>query len=293
MNVTDIAELWDFDRPDVSEERFRAALGAATGSDALVLRTQLARALGLQRRFDEAAAELDAVPDNGDPLVRTYRELERGRVLNSGGDPDGARAHFLTALAEAEAAGLDHLAADAAHMMAIVEPGEAQLPWAERALAIAEASADPRARRWIGSVSHNLGWTLHGLGRHEEALAVWRRALTFREEQFREEQSREEQFREEHGDAGALHIAQWTVARGLRSLGRYEEALAIQRDLAGRVDSDGYVREELGELLLALGRPDEARPHFAAAYAMLSQDEWLAADEPDRLARLAALGAAD
>ena len=286
--MTDIAELWDFDRPDVSEERFRAALGAATGSDALVLRTQLARALGLRRRFDEAAAELDAVPDNGDPLVRTYRELERGRVLNSGGDPDGARAHFLTALAEAEAAGLDHLAADAAHMMAIVEPGEAQLPWAERALAIASASADPRARRWIGSVSHNLGWTLHGLGRHEEALAVWRRALTFREEQFREEQSREE-----HGDAGALHIAQWTVARGLRSLGRYEEALAIQRDLAGRVDSDGYVREELGELLLALGRPDEARPHFAAAYAMLSQDEWLAADEPDRLARLAALGAAD
>jgi len=291
VNVTDIAELWDFDRPDVSEERFRAALVAATGSDALVLRTQLARALGLRRRFEEAAAELDAVPDNGDPLVRTYRELERGRVLNSGGDPDGARAHFLTALAEAEAAGLDHLAADAAHMMAIVEPGEAQLPWAERALAIASASADPRARRWIGSVSHNLGWTLHGLGRHEEALAVWRRALTFREEQFREEQSREEQFREEHGDAGALHIAQWTVARGLRSLGRYEEALAIQRDLAGRVDSDGYVREELGELLLALGRPDEARPHFAAAYAMLSQDEWLAADEPDRLARLAALGA--
>jgi tetratricopeptide (TPR) repeat protein len=284
--VADIAELWDFDRPDVSEERFRAALVAATGSDALVLRTQLARALGLRRRFEEAAAELDAVPDNGDPLVRTYRELERGRVLNSGGDPDGARAHFLTALAEAEAAGLDHLAADAAHMMAIVEPGEAQIPWAERALAIAGASADPRARRWIGSVSHNLGWTLHGLGRHEEALAVWRRALAFREEQFGEEQ-----FREEQGDAGALHIAQWTVARGLRSLGRYEEALAIQRDLAGRVDSDGYVREELGELLLALGRPDEARPHFAAAYALLSQDEWLAADEPDRLARLAALGA--
>lgn len=279
--MADIAELWDFDRPDVSEERFRAALGAATGSDALVLRTQLARALGLQRRFDEAAAELDAVPDNGDPLVRTYRELERGRVLNSGGDPDAARARFLTALAEAEAAGLDHLAADAAHMMAIVEPGEAQIPWAERALAIAGASADPRARRWIGSVSHNLGWTLHGLGRHEEALAVWRRALVFREEQFREKQ----------GDAGALHIAQWTVARGLRSLGRYEEALAIQRDLAGRVDSDGYVREELGELLLALGRPDEARPHFAAAYAMLSQDEWLAADEPDRLARLARLAA--
>jgi tetratricopeptide (TPR) repeat protein len=278
VNVVDLTELWDFDRPDVSEQRFRDALRDATGPDALVLRTQLARALGLRRRFAEAAAELDAVPDNGDPLVRTYRELERGRVLNSGGDPDGARPHFLAALAEAEAAGLDHLAADAAHMMAIVEPGEAQIPWAERALAIAGGSADPRARRWIGSVSHNLGWTLHGLGRHEEALTVWRRALAFREEQ---------------DDADALHVAQWTVARGLRSLGRHEEALAIQRDLAGRVDSDGYVQEELGELLLALGHPDEARPHFARAHAVLSPDPWLAANEPDRLARLAVLGAAE
>lgn len=272
MNV---AELWDFDHPDVSEQRFRTALETATGSDALVLRTQLARALGLQRRFAEAGAELDAVPQSDDPLVRTYVDLERGRVLNSSGDAGAARPHFLAALSEAEAAGLDHLAADAAHMIAIVESGEAQIPWAERALEIASASTDPRARRWIGSVSHNLGWTLHDLGRHEEALAVWQRALTFRVEQ---------------GDSGPLNMARWTVARGLRSLGRYEEALAIQQELAGEVDSDGYVQEELGELMLAMGRPDEARPHFARAHAVLSQDQWLAANEPDRLARLAELG---
>jgi tetratricopeptide (TPR) repeat protein len=271
----DLAQLWDFNHPDVSEQRFRAALDTATGSDALVLRTQLARALGLQRRFDEANAELDAIPDSEDPLVRTYRDLERGRELNSSGDPTAAGPYFLAALAEAEAAGLDHLAADAAHMMAIVEPGEAQIVWAERALAISSASSDPRARRWIGSVSHNLGWTLHDLGRHEQALAVWQRALAFREEQ---------------GDPGPLHMARWTVARGMRSLGRYDEALAIQQDLATKVDSDGYVQEEQGELLLAMGRPDEARPHFARAHAVLSQDEWLAGQEPARLARLAELG---
>ncbi|HKE65208.1 MAG TPA: tetratricopeptide repeat protein [Micromonosporaceae bacterium] len=272
----DLAELWDYDRPGVSEQRFRAALATATDTDALVLRTQLARALGLQRRFAEATAELDALSlDDAGPLVRTYAELERGRVLNSSGDPNAARPHFLAALAEAEAAGLDALAADAAHMMAIVESGAAQIPWAERALAIAGASDDPRARRWIGSVSNNLGWTLHDLGRNEEALAVWQRALAFREEQ---------------GDVGPLNIARWTVARGLRSLGRYEEALAIQLELAEKVDSDGYVQEELGELMLALGRPDEARPHFARAHEVLSADEWLAGSEPDRLARLAELG---
>jgi len=270
-----LAELWDFDHPDVSEQRFRAALATATGSDALVLRTQLARALGLQRRFDEATAELDAVPETEDPLVRTYVELERGRVLNSSGDPGAARPRFLAALAEAEAAGLDDLAADAAHMMAIIEPGEAQIPWAERAIAIANASDDPRARRWVGSVSHNLGWTLHDLGRYDEALVVWQRALAFREEQ---------------GDPGPLHVAQWTVARGFRSLGQYEEALAIQQELAAKVESDGYVHEEIGELMLAMERPDEARPHFARAHEVLSQDQWLANNEPDRLARLAKLG---
>ena len=271
----DLAELWDFDQPDVSEQRFRGALATASGSDALVLRTQIARALGLQRRFADAAAELDAMPDSEDPLVLTYRELERGRVLNSSGDPDAARPHFIAALDHAEAGGLDYLAADAAHMMAIIEPGEAQIPWAERALAIADASADPRARRWFGSVSHNLGWTLHGLGRYEEALAVWERALAFRAEQ---------------GDPKPLHVAQWTVGRGLRSLGRNEEALAIQRDLAGKVESDGYVQEEMGELMLAMGRPDDAKPHFARAYEVLRQDQWLADNEAPRLARLAELG---
>jgi len=271
----DLDALWDFAQPAVSEERFRAAFGAATGEEAQVLRTQLARSLGLQRRFAEASAELDAVAAGElTPLVRTYLALERGRVANSSAHPAEAAPLFRAALAEAEAAGFDYLAADAAHMLAIVEPGEAQIEWAERALAIAEGSADPRARKWVGSVTHNLGWTLHDLGRFEEALSRFERALAFREEQ---------------GDAEPIRIARWTVARGLRSLGRHEEALAIQRALADAGPEDGYVSEELGELLLALDRPAEARPHFARAYELLSADAWLADSEPDRLRRLADL----
>jgi tetratricopeptide (TPR) repeat protein len=270
----DLSELWDFDQPAVSEERFRAALATADGEDALVLRTQLARALALQRRFDESAAELDRVsPDTR--LVRTYLGLERGRLLNSSGHREEAKPHFLAALEEAESAKLDHLAADAAHMMAIVEPGEAQIPWAQRALAIAEASDDPRARRWIGSVTHNLGWTMHDLGWYEEALAYLERALAFREQQ---------------GDPELIRIGRWTVARGLRSLGRYDEALAIQQELASTGPEDGYVSEELGELLLALDRPDEAAPRFKQAHELLSQDAWLVDAEPDRLRRLDELG---
>jgi tetratricopeptide (TPR) repeat protein len=80
----------------------------------------------------------------------------------------------------------------------------------------------------------------------------------------------------------------------LRSLGRYEEALQIQRenlqDIQGTGDPDGYIQEELGECLLALGREEEAREHFGRAFVVLSQDPWLKDSEPGRLERLALLG---
>ncbi|TMC11556.1 MAG: tetratricopeptide repeat protein [Chloroflexi bacterium] len=277
--MIDLYALWDFQRADVSEARFRAALAAAQGEDVMVLRTQLARALGLQRRFDEGAAELDALgpEDELTPLVRTHLRLERGRLLNSSGQRDASIPHFLRGLETAEAAGLDVLAADAAHMLAIVETGEAQIPWARRALAIAEASTDPRARRWAESVTHNLGWTLHDLGRHEEALGEFQRALELRQRQ---------------GDPERIRVGRWTVARELRGLGRLDEALAMQRELDTAGTEDGYVSEELGELLLGLGRPAEARPYFARASELLSRDAWLVSLEPERVRRLARLGSA-
>jgi len=78
----------------------------------MVLRTLLARALGLRLRFDEGAAELDALgpEDELTPLVRTHLRLEHGRLLNSSGQRDASIPHFLRALETAEAAGLDVLA---------------------------------------------------------------------------------------------------------------------------------------------------------------------------------------
>lgn len=270
----DLDALWDFSDPAASEQRFQAALTHADGEDAAVLRTQLARAVGLQRRFADAEAILSAVDPGDSALAATYVDLERGRVLNSGGDPAAARPYFISALERAETAGLDFLAADAAHMLAIIEPGEAQVPWARRALRIAESSDDLRARRWVGSVTNNLGWTMHGLGRYDEALRYFEQALAYREEQ---------------GDPDPIKVARWTVGRCLRSLGRYDEALAIQRDLRQAGPGAGYIDEELGELLLATGQPRAAAPHFATAYRLLSGDAWLVAEEPERLRRLAEL----
>jgi tetratricopeptide (TPR) repeat protein len=165
-------------------------------------------------------------------------------------------------------------------MLAIVSTGhDEQMGWNLRALELAESSPAPRARRWRGSLYNNIGWTQHDAGRYDEALETFYKALRFREEQ---------------GTASDIRVARWCVARTLRSLARYDEALAIQRDLLHEMEQsgepDGYEHEELGELLLALDREDEARGHFARAHALLSQDPWPAANEGARLQRLKDLG---
>ena len=89
-----------------------------------------------------------------------------------------------------------------------------------------------------------------------------------------------------------IRIAKWCVGRTYRSLERYEEALILQEALAAEYERlnkspDGFVSEEIGECLLALGRLAEAKPHFTQAYGLLSPKGWL--DEA-RLTRLKELG---
>ncbi len=50
---------------------------------------------------------------------------------------------------------------------------------------------------------------------------------------------------------------------------RYDEALAIQNELV-QYPEQGFVSEEIGELLLVLGQPDEAKPRFKKAHELLS-----------------------
>jgi hypothetical protein len=65
--------------------------------------------------------------------------------------------------------------------------------------------------------------------------------------------------------------------------------MAIQRGLEGG-PSAGYIEEELGELLLVTGHPDQSKPYFKKAYALLSTDIWLKTHEAPRLERLNKLG---
>ena len=280
-----IGGLWDFGNPAATEGKFRELLprARASGDRAYLaeLLTQIARTEGLQKRFDEAErtlVEAEALLGPGTDRARVLVLLERGRVLNSSKRAAEAKPLFLRAWDEGRAAGLDGLAVDAAHMAAIVEGPEEALAWNLKAMAFAEASADPEAKQWLGPLYNNTGWDHHRAGRLEEAMDCFRKSLAWREQR----------------SPGKTLVERWCVARCLRSLGRVEEALKEQRALLALTDAagkpDGFVHEEVAECLLALGRKDEARPHFRKAHELLSKDPWLPRDEPARLARLEELG---
>jgi tetratricopeptide (TPR) repeat protein len=281
----DVSPFWNFDDPAGTEARLRGALATARGDDALVLRTQIARTLGLRSRFDEAHALLDAIepqlPGAGaEPRVRLL--LERGRTWRSSGQPARARPLFAQAVPIAQAAALDALAIDAMHMVALVEPDpQAQLDWNRRALAAAQTATDPAARDWDASLANNIGMTLHAQGRFEEALESFRAQLAARER---------------IGKPGGVRIARWMIAWTLRSLRRHDEALALlrslEREFAAIGEADGYVHEEIGENLLAQGDAGAARPEFARAHALLSADTSLGRPDATHLARLLALSKA-
>jgi tetratricopeptide (TPR) repeat protein len=275
-------QAWDFDRPAESEGRFRRELATQppAGAARLELLTQIARAQGLQRQFDAAQITLDGVEKalaGRPPRVEVRYLLERGRVFNSSNQAQRAVALFREALERGRAAHEDFLAIDAAHMLGIAAPAQERLRWNLEAVAMTERSEDARSKRWLASLYNNIGWTYHERGEYATALEYFEKALPAWQAR---------------GDAGAMRAGKWSIARALRSLGRYDEALAIQQallaDAEKRGEADGYVYEELGELALARG--EAAAPWFAKAYAVLAQDASFAVNEHDRLERLRKLG---
>jgi tetratricopeptide (TPR) repeat protein len=233
----------------------------------------------LQRKVDEAHQTLNEVEkqlDENPSRAKVRYLLERGRVFNSSKQVDKAKPFFEQALDLAKKLGEDFYAVDAVHMLAIIADDPASsLSLNLIAIQMAESSLEERARNWLGSLYNNTGWSYHDAGEYESALVIFEKAESF----FRAK-----------GGVDKIRIAVWTVARCLRSLNRLDEALSKQLALHAEFESagetDGFVFEEIGECLLALQRGEEAKPYFAKAYEVLSEDVWLVENEPDRIARL-------
>ncbi|MET1063549.1 MAG: hypothetical protein ABWX85_01090 [Arthrobacter sp.] len=169
LKQQNLDELWDFDDPRASEARFRTAMSAGSydADERAELETQLGRAIGLQGRYEEADALLDAI-DAEEPTVAVRVVLERGRVLNSSGHPEMAVPLFEQAAELADHLGEEFLAVDALHMLAIADSAHAEI-WTRSALEYASTVHDDRTKRWLVALHSNLGWTLHDAGRCTEA----------------------------------------------------------------------------------------------------------------------------
>jgi tetratricopeptide (TPR) repeat protein len=209
--------LWDFDDLDRSEQRLREQLGRETdgGGRAEVL-TQLARVEGLRERFDrgeELIRQAEALA-GASTVARIRIDLERGRLLRSAGDQDGAMPRFEAAYTAAIGASEMFLAVDAAHMCAIAAPDRGERrAWAQRGIEIAQASTDGDVGYWLGPLYNNLGVDHAEAGEHEAALENFQRALEMRLHYPENPQ--------------AIRWARESVAEALRALGRDEEADAL------------------------------------------------------------------
>lgn len=261
----DVSTLWDYNNPQISEERFRSALSTASTDDALILKTQIARTYGRRRNYSQAQqilAEIEPQIQNASSQVKVHYYLELGRTYSSGThSPESqttetkalARSAFMRAFELAQNEKLDSLAIDALHMMSFVDTApEEQVEWNRRAMTLVQSSSQPAAKKWTGSLHINTGYALHLLGRYEDALAEFKLALAALEQ---------------GGNPQKIRIAHWMVAWTLRSLGQLKEAIEIQLRLEKECDEAGKpdpnVFEELELLYQALNNNKKAEFYAA------------------------------
>jgi tetratricopeptide (TPR) repeat protein len=273
--------LWDFDDLDVSQARLRDQLeDEDTDAGRAEVLTQLARVEGLRDEFDAGEALMaEAESLAGDSAVARARiDLERGRLRRSSGNEADALPLFESAFATAVDADQTFIAADAAHMAALVAGGrDGFIAWTQRGIELAETDDD--AAHWLGPLLNNLGWEYYEAEDFDDALDAFQRALVAREG--------------EPENRVGIEIARYAVGKALRALGRSDEAVPLlEGAVAWAADAgapDGWFHEELAEEYAALGRDVDAGEQARAAIPLLERDDSSFATDADRVARLRAL----
>ena len=206
-------ELWNFDDAAASEASFRDAVA--------VLQTQLARALGLQDKFEEADAVLDTIEGAPDRVL-----LERGRLRNSAGDPAAAIPLFEAAKEQAQSL---FIRVDALHMLAIADPERAAQHTAA-ALALLGGAEDDRTRRWAVGLHNNLGWRHFDAGEFTKALGEFELALEAAELYGTQSQRQYADGSDRRGEEGPRRLAELRVESAAHRAGTaWVEACGFQR----------------------------------------------------------------
>jgi len=225
---------WQFDDPVASAATFRGLAEAASEPfERALWQTQLARALGLAGRLDQGHSVLDSIGANS-PELDAWSAIERGRLHRSAGQPDLARPFFETSCELALQNHLDALRVDALHVLALVSPIDEQIALTKQAITESQASADPQARAWLGSLLNNLGVALGEKGEWQSALEVFEQGL---------------EVQKANGDQERISIARFMVGKALRKLGKIDQARShmqtLKHDIEAVGQTDEFINAEL------------------------------------------------
>lgn len=284
-------ELWGlYGDPVIVEKKLSELLPHAEQQNKSVylqILSQIALAQALQKRFNDAHKTLDCAESMfvpGCELAHTRILLERGRVFQQAGQGAEALKYFMKSFELSSHNNYDYQTIDAAHMIAIAsEKTEDKIHWNECALEMAQKTNDPRARMWLGSLSHNLGINYLEAMMYDKALTFFHQAL---------------EFRKAEGYQPNIRVAEWAIGKTLRLLGMLDDALAIQDGVLKKYQSAsdsgnlecpeiiftqlrGYVYEELAEIYLA-----KAQHYARRALKNLQDNEVVKATEIGKLERL-------
>ncbi|HYM21038.1 MAG TPA: hypothetical protein VEW28_08555 [Candidatus Kapabacteria bacterium] len=275
--------LWNYGKPAETREKFLEILPRAeTSNDTNYLAqllTQIARTYSLENRFTDAHSILDRAEKmlTADlRLTRVRYLLERGRSFNSAGEVSRSLPLFKEAHHLAVEIGEMRYAIDAIHMIAIAESDpKKQVEWNLKGITMTEP--DEKLHGWLWALYNNIGESYLKLHDYDNACKYFH---LLSEYQIKK-----------NGEADMFTLKD--EAKSLRFAGHPERSLAIIQQvfekLSAEKKDDGYIRQELAEALFALGKIDEAKPHFIKASELLSKDDWFIKNCPDELKRLDAM----
>jgi len=274
--------MWNFADPAGTEAEFRRILPEARELGDVAyhaeLLTQLARAEGMQGKFEDAAATLQHVESMltpSMPRVKVRYLLERGRLYNMAGDNDRAVLTLNDAFNAARDCGEDYYAVDAATLIGKIKSDDKTMSWDIKALEISEASRNSEVQSWRGNLYNRIGWSFFGSREYEKALDIFRRNLAWQESR---------------GEVDQIRLGKYAVGRTLRMMKNIEESYrimyALYQELEGAGLKDGYVCEELGEIMMVNDNAEGAKDYFSCAWQELSKNPELLQTQAERLARM-------
>lgn len=194
-----------------------------------------------------------------------------GRFQWKGGEREVATKTFQSWYQFALENQLHSEAIDAAHMVAITGNADEQIVWAKKGILAAEQGS---LEGWLGPLWNNLGWTYADRGQYSEALEALLKAR---------------EYHWKRGDEHSKLVADWSVGSIYRKLEQHEKALSwlrptlawAQRRYAEKSTPEtaewvGLTLQELGEIALAQGKPEQALHDFKQ-----TQEYLLIAKMPD------------